>query len=446
MGFVLVGDVIQAGMEMLETLLKGVRSACAAFPDKRRGDVTYSMADIGLSAFSLFFMQSESFLAYQRELEAGRKTSNCHSLFGMTAIPTDNHIRSMLDPVHPSHLQPAFDQALGVLRQHGGLTPFQRLNGRVLIALDGTEYFCSQKLACPQCLTRRRANGKVESYHAMLAATLVAPGHAMALPLMPEFIAPQDGAEKQDCERNAAKRWLATHAQRLMDLRPVYLGDDLFACQPIADAITAAGGNFLLTAKPASHKALYDFMQGAEFDEHAVTQKTNGKRLTYRYRWFAQAPLRDGYDAMLVNWVGVTITDAKGKVTYDNAFVTSLPVARDTVAELVACARARWKIENESFNVLKSNGYHLEHNFGHGKQNLAMMFAAMNLLAFALHTICDALEQLWMNARTAIRARTRFFEHIRTITAYLVFPNWTTLMQTLIDSKPPPHVEAQLAQ
>ena len=92
--------------------------------------------------------------------------------------------------------------------------------------------------------------------------------------------------------------------------------------------------------------------------------------------------MRDGHDARLVNWIGVTITDAKGHVTYNNAFVTSLPVTRDTVAEIVACARARWKIENESFNVLKSNGYHLEHNFGHGKQNLAMMFAAMNLLAF----------------------------------------------------------------
>ena len=433
-------------MEMLETLLEGVRSACASFPDKRRGDVTYSMADIGLSAFSLFFMQSESFLAHQRALEEGRKMSNCQSLFGMTAVPTDNHIRAMLDPVHPSHLQPAFDEVLGALRRHGGLVPFQRLSGRVLIALDGTEYFCSQKLGCPQCLTRQRANGKTENYHAMLAATVVAPGRAMALPLMPEFIAPQDGAEKQDCERNAAKRWLAAHAQRLMDMRPIYLGDDLFACQPIADAITAAGGDFLLTAKPASHKALYDFMQGAEFDEHAVTQKTNGKRLTYRFRWFEGAPLRDGHDARLVNWVGVTITDVRGRVTYNSAFVTSLPVARDSVAEIVACARARWKIENESFNVLKSNGYHLEHNFGHGKQNLAMMFAAMNLLAFALHTVCDGLEPLWTAARTAKQARTRFFEHIRTITAYLVFPNWTTLMQTLIDSKPPLHVEAQLAR
>src|ERR1700744_5877099 len=120
----------------------------------------------------------------------------------------------------------------------------------------------------------------------MLAATVVAPGHTMALPLMPEFIAPQDGAEKQDCERNAAKRWLAAHGERVSDLRPVYLGDDLFACQPVAAAIVNAGGDSLLTAKPSSHKALYDFMDGAIPDERTIKPQTPGKRLTYRYRWF----------------------------------------------------------------------------------------------------------------------------------------------------------------
>ncbi len=433
-------------MEFVSTLIEHVRAACVDFPDERRGDVRYSMADIGLSAFSLFFMQSESFLSYQRGLEEGRKTSNCRTLFGMAAIPTDNHIRAMLDPVHPSHLQPAFDGVLEVMRRRDGFAPFRRLGGRVLIALDGTEYFCSQKLGCPRCLTRKRSNGRIESYHSMLCATVVAPGHAMALPLMPDFIAPQDGSEKQDCERNAVRRWLATHADRVGDLRPIFLGDDLFACQPVADAMVAAAGDFLLTAKPTSHKALYDFMDGATPEERTIRQKAAGKSLTYRYRWFNRVPLRDGTDARLVDWVGITITDAMGKVTYDSAFVTSLDVTRENVAEIVACARARWKIENESFNVLKSNGYHLEHNFGHGKQNLAMVFAALNMLAFAIHTICDCLEQIWVDARTAKRARKRFFEHIRTITAYLVFPDWNTLMQTLIDSKPPPEIEAMMAR
>src|ERR1022692_1278557 len=192
-------------MLILDELLDGLRAACAAFPDKRKGGGVYSMADIGLSAFSLFFMQSESFLSYQRSLEEGRKTSNCHTLFGMAKIPTDNHIRSMLDPVHPSHLQSSFDQVVAALREKGGMKEFQRLGGRALIALDGTEYFCSYKLGCRHCLTRKGSHGKTEFYHSMLAATIVAPGHNMAVPLMPEFIAKQDrrretGLRAQCCQ------------------------------------------------------------------------------------------------------------------------------------------------------------------------------------------------------------------------------------------------------
>src|ERR687885_347030 len=167
-------------MELLEILLHGVRSTCAAFPDKRRSDVTYSMADIGLSAFSLFFLQSESFLAHQRVLEEGRKRSNCQSLFGMTAIPTDNHIRAMLDPVPPSCLQPTFDQSLDMLRRHGGLRAFQRLGDRVLIALDGADYFRPKKRGFPRSLTRRGGTGKPENYYPMLAARVGGPSHAMA--------------------------------------------------------------------------------------------------------------------------------------------------------------------------------------------------------------------------------------------------------------------------
>jgi hypothetical protein len=432
-------------MVILGQLLDGLRAACAAFPDKRKGgSVTYAMADIGLSAFSLFFMQSESFLAYQRSLEEGQKTSNCHTLFGMKKIPTDNHIRSMLDPVHPSHLQSSFDQVVTRLRDHGGIKEFQRLDGRTLIALDGTEYFCSQKLGCPHCPTRKRSNGKIEFYHSMLAATIVAPGHNMAVPLMPEFIVKRDGAGKQDCARNGAKRWLAAHGGRVKELQPIYLGDDLFACQPICEAVLASGADFLFTAKPDSHKTLDDFMNGATLDEVSIGEKQGAKKLTCRTRWFTGTPLRDGKDALTVNWIGATITGAKGKVVYDGAFVTSLQVSRENIAEIVACARARWKIENESFNVLKNNGYHLEHTYGHGEQHLAMLFAALNFLAFAIHTVCDCVEELWIKARQAKRARKRFFEHIPTITAYLVFPGWESLMTTQITSKPPPEIEKQI--
>lgn len=428
-------------MVILPELLSTLKSCCDRFPDKRKGgEAVYAMADIGLAGFSLFFMQSESFLEYQRTLEDGHGRSNCHSLFGMARIPTDNHIRCMLDAVAPSHLEPCFEACLEALMRQGGIESFQRLGGRCLIALDGTEYFCSQKIGCRHCLTRKRANGATERYHAMLAASLVAPGHTLVLPLMPEFIAPRDGAGKQDCERTAAKRWLAAHGPRVKHLNPVYLGDDLFACQPICQAVQAEGADFLFTCKPDSHKALYDFIAGAKPQELIVQEKLRAKRQTVRYRWFETVPLRDGKDAMAVNHLAMTIMDGKGKLTYQNAFVTSLPVTKDTVAAIAACARARWKIENGSFNVMKNNGYGLEHNFGHGKDNLAMLFAAMNLLAFAFHTVCDLAEHLWHKARLAKAKRQRFFEHLRTVTAYLVFPDWDTFLQTLIASKPPPSI------
>ena len=432
-------------MDVLEELLSGLKQACAGFPDKRKGGAaTYSMADIGLSAFSLFFMQSESFLAYQRGLEQRHMTSNCQTLFGMLKIPTDNHIRSMLDPVDPAHLQPCFDASIDMLRQRGGLKEFERLGGRTLVALDGTEYFCSQKLGCAHCLTRKRSNGKLERYHTMLAATIVAPGNANVVPLMPEFIAPQDGHDKQDCERVAVKRWLASHGERMGPLRPVYLGDDLFACQPVAGAMLASGGDFILVCKEASHKGLYDFMSGATPHEKTVRELRNGKMVTMKYQWFDAVPLRDGKDGLLVNWIGMSMTNAAGKVTFKTAFVTSLAVSAANVGEICDCGRARWKIENESFNVLKNNGYHLEHNFGHGKQHLAMLFAAMNLLAFATHTVCDCLDTLWIRARAAKHKRRRFFEHIATLCAYMVFPDWTTLFETLIASKPPPGLQKMM--
>jgi hypothetical protein len=428
-------------MEILESLLEGLRGVCGGFSDPRRRvvDGNYSMADIGLAAFSLFFMQSESFLSYQRHLEQGHGTSNCGSLFGIEKIPTDNHIRALLDEVSPEQLQPCFDQVLAELRQRDGLKDFQRLAGRILIALDGTEYFCSQKLSCPQCSTRQRSNGKTEYCHQMLAATIVAPGHNRTLPLMPEFIAPQDGAGKQDCERNAAKRWLVAHGERVVGLRPIYLGDALFSCQPLAEAVRATGADFLFVCKPDNHKTLYEFLAGAELEWREETERKPARRsLTYRYRWLNDVPLRDGKDALGVNWLGVSIRDATGKTTYDGAFVTSLPLTQDNLAEIAACARARWKIENESFNVLKNNGYNLEHNFGHGKKHLATLFATMNLLAFAFHTACDCMETLWQQARAAIGARTRFFQHMRTISSYVLFPSWLALIQTLGSGKAPP--------
>ena len=213
-------------------------------------------------------MGSPSFLAYQRRLEEGQGRSNCQTQFGITRIPTDATIRQMLDGAPPEAFDALFRQTLEAA---GPLTAAQSLDNRVLIALDGIEHFCSRKIQCPRCLHRRRADGEGEYFHSFLGASLVAPGHAQVLPLAPEFITPQDGAEKQDCERNAAKRWLSRHGPGLASLRPVYLGDDLFACQPIVAAIKASGGSFILTCKPSSHQTVSEYLHGVKPEEHRET-------------------------------------------------------------------------------------------------------------------------------------------------------------------------------
>lgn len=158
-------------MTTTNRLIAAVRRCCLTIPDKRQGqNTTYAMADFGMAAFSAFFMQSPSFLAHQRHLAAGQGRSNCQTLFAMHRIPCDNQIRAMLDPVEPEQFHPAFAAALVELEQSGAIDQLRVLEDHVLIALDGSEYYCSTELHCPNCSTRKHSNGAVEYHHALLAA------------------------------------------------------------------------------------------------------------------------------------------------------------------------------------------------------------------------------------------------------------------------------------
>jgi hypothetical protein len=427
-------------MRVLAPLLDSLRRCLEGFPDKRRGtNSTYRVVDFGMAAFSAFFMQSPSFLDFQRRLENEHARSNCQTLFDIPKIPTDNQIRGMLDPAEPELLHPVFAESIAILEGvKGGLDKFQRLGGHVLIALDGTEYFNSNKIHCHNCSTRQRGKGEKEYFHAMLGATLVAPGHDKVIPLQPEFIAPQDGAEKQDCENAAAKRWLAAHGEQYARLNPIYLGDDLFSRQPLCKAVLAVNGHFIFVCKPSSHPLIQEYITGVNLRTHEHIVKRGKQKYIHRYRWIQGVPLRDGEDALKVNWFEIEILNPRGEVTYRNSFITNLAISASNVAELAACGRARWKIENETFNVLKTKGYHIEHNFGHGKQHLASILVTLNLLAFAFHTTCDIADELWRAAREKIGPRRPFFNHLGSITSYLIFDSWQDLLQTLAFAKPPP--------
>jgi hypothetical protein len=191
------------------------------------------MEDAALSAFSVFFTQTPSFLAYQRTMEGSKRKSNAQSLFGIHRIPSDNQIRKLLDSVKPEEVFPVFEEIFKVLEQQGQLESFRSFADTLLIALDGTEYFSSTQIHCPHCSTRTLKSEKIHYFHSVVTPVIVAPGQAHVIPLMPEFVLPQDGHGKQDCENAAAKRWLSQQGKRYSKLNVTILGDDLYCHQPL---------------------------------------------------------------------------------------------------------------------------------------------------------------------------------------------------------------------
>lgn len=198
-------------------------------PDTRRGKNTqYSIKDAALAAFAVFFTQSPSFLAHQQTLIHAKGRSNAETLFGIAQVPCDNQIRALLDPVSPTLLFPMFATLIQALHDSGIIDTFRTFDDTLLLALDGTQYFSSQRISCPSCTKKTAPSGTVTSSHCLLTPVIVAPGKAEVIALEPAFITPQDGHDKQDCEQEAAKRWVRQHAPSVPFANVTVLGDDLF--------------------------------------------------------------------------------------------------------------------------------------------------------------------------------------------------------------------------
>ena len=216
-----------------QSLTSLLREAIESFPDKRTGsNCQFTLADICLSGFSVFFTQSPSFLSHQKAMKNARGQSNANSVFDIRKIPSDNHVRSILDEVSPEHLHGVFDEMLNRFDEEGILKQFRSFQNELLIAIDGTQYYSSETISCPKCSTKTQSNGSTLYYHMLLAPAIVSPTIRKALALAPEFLAPQKGKTKQDHEIPAGKRWLKRMGEKLSPLGVTILGDDIYSCQP----------------------------------------------------------------------------------------------------------------------------------------------------------------------------------------------------------------------
>lgn len=359
----------------------------------------------------------------------------------MHRIPSDNQIRDLLDEVKPETVFPVFEAILQVLEQQQQLSGFRSFADNLLVALDGTEYFASSQMHSPQCSTRSLKNGVDYYFHAVVTPVIVCPARSQVIPLVPEFIVPQDGHDKQDCENAAAKPWLQRYGQRYQQLKVTILGDDLYCHQPLCELLLAEQFNFILVCRPDSHKTLYEHLEGLTLPTLILKRWTGKHEETYTYGYLNQVPLRDRDDALLVNWCELSVSRTDRKLLYKNAFATNHFITDQTVEAIVLAGRTRWKVENENNNTLKTKGYNLEHNFGHGKQYLSSLLASLNILSLLFHTRLELLDEKYRLIRQHLPTRKTFFDDLRALTRYLCFDSWehllTFMMQGLELELPP---------
>jgi hypothetical protein len=427
-----------ATLEISE-LLQFLRQELLNLPDKRKpgNNTKYRVEDAVMAAFSVFFTQSPSFLDHQRLMKSNKGKDNAESLFLIEKIPGDNQIRNLLDPVPANTLSMTFEKVYQCLESKGVLNKFLYLDGEILVALDGTEYFSSKKINCPHCNCRNHRNGTTTYFHGCVTPIVVSPNQKQVINLEPEFIKKQDGRQKQDCENAAVKRWLNKNHQRSYVYPVTLLGDDLYAHQPICELALNQGYNFIFVCRETSHKTLYEWLEFLERSGEVTTvekkQWDGRKNLIYRYRYASRVPLKDEELSLEVNWCEVTIINEETqKIIYQNSWITNHKITENNVEEIVKAGRSRWKIENEGNNVLKNHGYNLEHNFGHGQNHLCEFLLSLNLLAFLFHTVLDLVNYTYQKVRELLVTRTSFFNDIRTLLKFIWFKNWSEFFSFIL--------------
>lgn len=428
--------VFSVFLDFLQEEIKKIKD-----PRSKSNATKFKIDDAILSAFSMFFMQSQSFLEYQRQLQSRSGKDNVQSIFGVEKIPCDPQIRNILDLIRSNSLNVVFERIYQFLQNGKHLQRYERLEKNLLICLDGTEYHSSSKISCECCSTRNHRNGKVTYSHTAILPVIAAPNCAEVISLPPEFVTPQDGHEKQDCETAAAKRWISKHRHLFQGQAITLLGDDLYSRQPMCQHCLDAEMNFIFTCLPSSHSSLYEWLDYLEKNgevQHLTTKHRKGKSIEiYSYRFVNQIPLREQEPSLLVNWCELIVRDsADNSEVYRNAFVTNHAIDINNVAEIVEAGRCRWKTENENHNVLKTKGYNLEHNFGHGQKHLSSTLLSLNLLAFLFHTILHLIDSRYQEIRRKRGTRRGFFQDILSLTKYFIFKSWQHLIEFMLGDAP----------
>ena len=412
-----------------DALIRCVGASFQRVPDAREAKATISLPDALLSGLALFSLKDPSLLAFDQR----RNDQNLKNLYGIGQVPSDTRMRELLDDVSPAELHPVFAHLFRHLQRGKALTSLAFLEGHYLVALDGTGYFSSHTIHCESCLQATDRSGRIKYSHQMVSAVLVHPDHRAVIPLGSEPIINSDGSTKNDCERNASKRLLQRLRQQHSRLPMIVVEDGLASNAPHVRELQRLNLRFLLGCKPGDHDFLYQqFLESYEQDQVRTVEWQDEKKQQHIVAWAKELPLNESNPDLLVNFLQYTVHDTNGEVVQVFSWVTDLPITRGNARRLVGGGRARWKIENETFNTLKNQGYQFEHNFGHGKKHLSVVFALLMMLAFLVDQIQQHCCRLFQAVWTKFGSKRLLWDNLRSHFRHFVFESFEQLYQVML--------------
>ena len=411
-----------------DALIASVYHQFQKIPDPRELPKTapISFTDVLMSGLAVFGLKFPSLLKYDQYRDV--LDGNLQTLYHINRAPSDTYLRERLDELSPSFIRPAFKKLFAELQRGKCLEEFEFLEGHYLLSLDGTGEFSSSKVCCEQCCKKEHRDGSLTYYHQMLGACIVHPEKSNVIPLCPEIIQNSDGSEKNDCERNAAKRFIENFKREHPHLKVIIIADGIASNAPYIRLLEQNQMKYILGAKPGDHKFLFDFAAASE--EAKNYEILDDKGVLHQFRYINDVALNKSNPDVRVNFLEYMQTDPKGKETLFS-WVTNIRINEGNVFALMKGGRARWKIENETFNTLKNLGYNFEHNYGHGKKHLSTILCLLMLLAFLIDQIQEIACSLFKAVKKRAAAYRNIWENVRVFLQFVSIPSWEWLYQTI---------------
>jgi hypothetical protein len=407
-------------------LLGIARKVFEQIPHRRQKNKV-SLTDCLGSALAMFSLKSPSLLAFDEGRAEPIVRKNIQALFKVAHVPCDTYMREVLDQVDPQDLRPAFLSIFHECQRSKLLERYQFLGG-YLCLVDGTEVFNSDTVHCQNCCQKHHNNGRVTYHHQIVGAVIAKPGLSHVIPLCPEPISKKDGESKNDCERHGFHRFLLDVSREHPRLKLTIVSDALSANAPHIQELTALGYDYIIVAKSAGNRSLFEWVQEVKTERNITVGKNR-----YRLRYVNDVPLNQTKNTPIVHFLECEWTEIKGRQEKKGycAWVTSHRLTPENVYEIMQGGRARWKVENETFNTLKNQGYQFEHNFGHGEKNLHTVFAFLMMLAFLIDQVQGAACGLFQAALKSMKRKVRFWERIRSFFALYLLESWTSLFEAI---------------